>query len=682
MLGKPIDHRSDIFAFGAVAYELLAYDKAFPGTIQDGLLQRLPNEPPRPLSELCPGLPAGLEAAVMRALAKQPQERFDDLEQARAALRQIRRQLDPDLDLEPLTPPRRPAGAAGTPTPGSVSERGEFVERRARQLAYHRDAARAAFAAQDLDAAAAACEDALMLDPHDEEAMQLLADVQQAKEQHGLASKERRERDRKVRRFLADADLKLSKGDVTAAADLVRHALTLDARSSAALSLMSRIEQAATSAAVALPTLVSTKPKTHPSQAAGGPASAAPNEGAMPQAAQPAQATQATQSSWTTPRIAIAGAAAVLILGAVLWVTSLGDRPAPEETGVRVQPNPVPSATAPATPPVAAPSTPPASETPVAAIDGPRALEERLTRIDATYKRGDLEVSLAELKSLLSVSDDDRARRLARTVAVDARRAMTAAAAAARKQKAADLSPGVFATAERARGLSEQAFARDEFVEAGTQALLATANYAHAEREAMTAAKVAASAAAAQPPETEIAKPVATPPPAPAAAGGGAVSTPAPVIPSPAPAPPPVAAGPAPAAAPSSAATAPPAAASAIEIERAGLVRAMNRLQDAYRERNMKALKAVYPTLPREAEQSLNRSFDKDCRVYDFSYVNPRFALTDDPTSATVTALTTYTCQPRSRQADQVISGQEVFMMRKAGDVWLVERAFMDPRAR
>jgi hypothetical protein len=405
----------------------------------------------------------------------------------------------------------------------------------------------------------------------------------------------------------------------------------------------------------------------------------------MPQAAQPAQApqatqaTQATQSWWTTPRIAIAGAAAVLILGGVLWVTALGDRPAPpEETGVRVQqPNPLPPAVA-ATPPAAMPSPPPASEKP-AAIDGPRALEERLTRIDATYKRGDLEVSLAELKSLLSVSDDDRARQLARTVAVDARRAMTAAAAAARKQKAADLSPGVFATAERARGLSEQAFARAEFVEAGTQALLATANYAHAEREAMTAAKVAAGAA--RPPEPEIAKPVTTPPPAPAAAGGGAVSTPAPVIPSPAPAPP-VAAGPAPAAAPSSAAAAPPAAASAIEIERAGLVRAMNRLQDAYRERNMKALKAVFPTLPREMEQSLNRSFDKDCRVYDFSYLNPRFALTDDPTSATVTALTTYTCQPRSRQADQVISGQEVFMMRKAGDVWLVERAFMDPRAR
>ena len=113
------------------------------------------------------------------------------------------------------------------------------------------------------------------------------------------------------------------------------------------------------------------------------------------------------------------------------------------------------------------------------------------------------------------------------------------------------------------------------------------------------------------------------------------------------------------------------------------MVRAMNRYQDAYRERSVKALKAVYPSLPREMEQQLDRAFSRDCGAYDFTYLNPRFAFTaDDPTSATVTALTTYTCQPKSGRAAAGVSGQEVFLLRKAGDTWLIDRAIMDPRAR
>src|SRR5688572_3282360 len=119
MLGRPVDHRSDIFAFGAVAYELLGYEKAFPGTLEDGLLHRLPHEPPRPLRELCAGLPDDLEALVLRALAKLPQDRFGDLDEVGIALRQVRRQVDPHLALEPLTP-RRADGSGGgaTPSPG------------------------------------------------------------------------------------------------------------------------------------------------------------------------------------------------------------------------------------------------------------------------------------------------------------------------------------------------------------------------------------------------------------------------------------------------------------------------------------------------------------------------------------------------------------------------------------
>ncbi len=86
MLGRPIDHRSDIFSVGTVAYELISYQQAFKGNINDGLLHRLPHEDPPALGSIVPGLPAGLEDVVIRALQKSPDNRFQDLAEMRAAI--------------------------------------------------------------------------------------------------------------------------------------------------------------------------------------------------------------------------------------------------------------------------------------------------------------------------------------------------------------------------------------------------------------------------------------------------------------------------------------------------------------------------------------------------------------------------------------------------------------------
>lgn len=86
MLGRVVDHRSDIFSVGSLAYELLSYQQAFKGTLNDGLLHRLPNEDPPPLTQLDPGLPPGIEQIVMRALQKEPDRRFQNLADMRAAL--------------------------------------------------------------------------------------------------------------------------------------------------------------------------------------------------------------------------------------------------------------------------------------------------------------------------------------------------------------------------------------------------------------------------------------------------------------------------------------------------------------------------------------------------------------------------------------------------------------------
>jgi hypothetical protein len=122
---------------------------------------------------------------------------------------------------------------------------------------------------------------------------------------------------------------------------------------------------------------------------------------------------------------------------------------------------------------------------------------------------------------------------------------------------------------------------------------------------------------------------------------------------------------------------APPLAAAprpAIDGERAGILRALNRYQDAYRLRSVKALEEAYANLGREARQDLERQF-KECRSFDLSFGNLNVSLsTDDPTAATVNVLSTYQCQPRTGQKPISYDQQDVFQLRKVSGEWVIER--------
>jgi serine/threonine protein kinase len=67
--------RADVYSLGCVAYELLTGRRPFEGTTNIGLLLRHATEPPAPPSRLRPGLPASLDAVVLRAMAKDPGQR-------------------------------------------------------------------------------------------------------------------------------------------------------------------------------------------------------------------------------------------------------------------------------------------------------------------------------------------------------------------------------------------------------------------------------------------------------------------------------------------------------------------------------------------------------------------------------------------------------------------------------
>jgi len=82
----PVDARTDVYALGAVLYEALCGEAPFRADNQAALaLARLQRDP-QPPHDIVAGVPPTLEAAVMRALARRPEDRFSSAESIRTAL--------------------------------------------------------------------------------------------------------------------------------------------------------------------------------------------------------------------------------------------------------------------------------------------------------------------------------------------------------------------------------------------------------------------------------------------------------------------------------------------------------------------------------------------------------------------------------------------------------------------
>jgi len=76
--GKPVDHRADLFAFGALLYEMLTGQRAFAGQSQASVIAAILTSDPRPVSQLIPTTPAALDRVVTSCLAKDPDERWQN----------------------------------------------------------------------------------------------------------------------------------------------------------------------------------------------------------------------------------------------------------------------------------------------------------------------------------------------------------------------------------------------------------------------------------------------------------------------------------------------------------------------------------------------------------------------------------------------------------------------------
>ncbi len=92
--GSAPDHRSDIYSFGVVLYEMATGQRPFQERLASALTNDIINKPPPPPGRLKPDLSSRLEETILKALEKEPEDRYQSAKEIAVDLRRLKRDTD------------------------------------------------------------------------------------------------------------------------------------------------------------------------------------------------------------------------------------------------------------------------------------------------------------------------------------------------------------------------------------------------------------------------------------------------------------------------------------------------------------------------------------------------------------------------------------------------------------
>ena len=257
--GQNLDIRSDIFAVGALFYEVLTYKEAFPGAVHQ-TMHKILHEEPEPLEDLVPGIDPQISRILARAIMKDRDGRYPDLSMMKNELAEARQRIETaaltgaaDAATMPIGKDARfqmpaatqritpPGGSSAGSSPGSrpgssraskryQTNRQSLQRRRSEQITTLLDEARRMFEAGDLDKAREKCDEALMFDPDHPGGLQLMDDIAAETDRQALA------------KIIGEARVELQKGQLDRAEALVADARQLHPESADVQQLQEAID--------------------------------------------------------------------------------------------------------------------------------------------------------------------------------------------------------------------------------------------------------------------------------------------------------------------------------------------------------------------------------------------------------------------------------------------------------